>query len=318
MKKEKKSKTSLITSKLKNRGYFFLRFIPIVILFFGLHTLENSKINEIHTISVNFSDFPDKALAKACIQGKTVSLLIDTGSCAEFSLQTSVLHYIKEKKFLEKLEVIGVKGDVYSLQNFLVPSVTLGNIKLKQITAREENDDFFINAGVLHSAPLSEIRTQKKIKYIQGKLGRMFLSQWTCLFDYPNSKLLLSKNTKSLISLYPSEKFIVIPFLNQKGITVSLNTDYGKKTFLLDTGANVSLLRKSQVSTKLAQEIHPGLWKCKVNTLEWDHQELGGSDFYLHDFCHEIPADGVLGIDFFKTHIVLIDFNDQLLYISNP
>jgi|GEM_PF-4928963 hypothetical protein len=37
--------------------------------------------------------------------------------------------------------------------------------------------------------------------------------------------------------------------------------------------------------------------------------------FWLYEFCDEAQFDGVLGIDFFKSHIVVFDFENNVLYV---
>jgi hypothetical protein len=302
----------------KQHRNLILYFTLLSFFCFGIYTIFSFKTHGIHVLPINFSHFPDKPLLNAYVEGKKVSLLIDIGSYSELGLQTSILNRIANKKFIKTTENMDAKGDTYLLQTFLIPSIFIGNIKAEQLSVQEEDLHSFINSGLLWSDFQAEERKQKKIKCIQGKIGRAFFSQWACLFDCPNSKLLLAKNAKRLLALYSSKKFIKVPFISSKyGILVSLDTALGTKSFLLDTGANVSLLRESQIDKKLAQEIRPNRWEYTTNTLKWNDYELGKESFWLYEFCPEITFDGVLGIDFFKTHIVLIDFENHLLYISN-
>lgn len=318
MPKSEKTFNAFIKKSLKQRTHTVIFFILIGFSGFGVYKSFKIKKNDVKIIPINFSHFPDRPLLNAQIEEKKVSLLIDTGAATELGLQTSILNRIINKQFIEEIELNDAKGDTYLVRTFLIPSVTIGNVTDEKISIQEEDPDFFINAGFLWSDFQAEELIKKKIKFIQGKIGRDFFTKWTCLFDCPHSKLLLAKSAKPLIDLYSSEKFIKIPFiLNKFGIIVSLNTELGIKTFILDTGANASLFRESQVDKQLAQEIRPGRWEYTTKTLKWNDHELGESSFWLYEFCPEITFDGVLGIDFFKTHLVLIDFDHHLLYISN-
>lgn len=44
--------------------------------------------------------------------------------------------------------------------------------------------------------------------------------------------------------------------------------------------------------------------------------EFGPWPLWLYEICPEFASDGILGIDFFSTHLVLIDFEHSMVYLS--
>ena len=86
-----------------------------------------------------------------------------------------------------------------------------------------------------------------------------------------------------------------------------VNNKQGVKKFLLDTGATLSVYRESD--SQSSDSI-----RFRMNIEGYD---FGGWDFLPYPITSDLASelDGVLGIDFFKTHVICFDFQEKYLYI---
>ncbi len=83
---------------------------------------------------------------------------------------------------------------------------------------------------------------------------------------------------------------------------MNIQTDRGMKKFLIDTGAECSIIKKSPNEPE----------QIKVYL-----ENIGSWNFYAIDLPPGIPPiDGILGVDFLKKHIICLDFLDQAIYIK--
>ena len=80
----------------------------------------------------------------------------------------------------------------------------------------------------------------------------------------------------------------------------------GERKFLLDTGTSHSIYRE------MNEQLHDSI----VLTMDLSDQSLGRFEFIPFplslDHCE---FDGILGVDFFKSHKICCDFEGKALYI---
>jgi len=102
----------------------------------------------------------------------------------------------------------------------------------------------------------------------------------------------------------------------KSGLIFALDTDLGPKRFLLDTGANHSILHKSSEPKEHAQESRPGCWHSFDRNISYNGRQLDQLDFALAEIAEVFDVDGALGTDFLKRHVICLDIEHRIAYIS--
>jgi len=282
---------------------FFLLFIAVFT--FLLRTWDDVRI-----IPLDFSVFPDKPLIHVIVGAKNMPLLLDTGSCECLALHASVMDSIQDKEFVREHPLLDIKGDSYPTREFIIPSIRIQSHTYEKLLTYEETPDQAAYAGLV-------VGDQKRRGPIRGNIGRPFFLKWTCLFDCPNERLLLAPTIDSLTKYVDLQKLTPIPFeLHSQGILISLATDLGVKRFLLDTGCTTSIIKTALVKEELAEERGLPLKGFTSSTLSYGEMELGPWSFWLYEICPQLVLDGILGIDFFRSYLVLIDFEHSVVYLG--
>src|SRR5690606_21736666 len=100
-----------------------------LLCFLGSAAYYNKKCtpkyrNCVH-LPVSFFPFKDQPLIKVKIENKTYSLHVDLGSSHPVDLQQKSLEKIFEKKLVGVFNYIGIKGKVYPVQAFELPTIHL-------------------------------------------------------------------------------------------------------------------------------------------------------------------------------------------------
>ena len=280
----------------------------VFVLFRDVH-LQRS--DDCVKIAVSFVPFSYKPLIKVRIQEISYSVMLDTGSSHALDLHARALKQIQEKEFIETSQYYDMRGTEYPVSKFQIPEITLHhNLRLNEIIAYEENIDFLTkgtNAGRPRSI-LGKIKNQLGLFFIDGRLGWPSFEQVVCLFDFHNGSLFLAKNMEALQKeqIFAPEDFIKAPLeLSKCGPILSIQTELGPKKFLLDTGSSHSVYRESDLQSGNKISL----------TMVLDSYNIENWDFWPYPITSNLEIDGVLGIDFFKTHVVCFDFQGKNIYI---
>jgi hypothetical protein len=191
--------------------------------------------------------------------------------------------------------------------------VIQNNLKFEGAIAREENIDFLLRGcQILPDIPFLRLTIAKLyMSRVNGRIGWPLFQQMNCFFDFPNSVMFVAKDMKTLQDEAGCalDGFVKTSFdLSHCGLIVSVETDLGRRRFLLDTGSTWSLFKNSQVEKK-------------GRSFTTDKFQIGGTDFgktkfCLYEFSDLFEVDGVLGVDFFKRHAICIDFHNKIAYIN--
>lgn len=263
---------------------------------------------------VRFFPFSSSPLTKITIEGKQYTLLIDTGSSHALDLHKRVLDEIQEKEFIQITRYFDLQGTPYPVSKFQVPEVTLDrNLRLNKLIVHEENIDFLTkgtNAGRTRSF-WGKIREQLELFFIDGRIGWPSFEQTACFFDFQNASLFLAKNIEILREegILVLENFIKVPLdFSKCGPVLSAQTEQGVKKFLLDTGASQSVYKEPNLQSKEVTHLTLNIGGCELDC--WD--------FWPYPMTSELirELDGILGIDFFKSHRICFDSQGGYIYIQ--
>lgn len=117
---------------------------------------------------------------------------------------------------------------------------------------------------------------------------------------------------------YPIETFVKTSLIFEKGLAeIEVSTPNGLLRCILDTGSTWNILNAQLDNEESWDQL---MWE-KENTSEFSFFTIEGTDFGPTCF-HRMPIrmpiqiEAVLGVEFFKTHLVFLDFSEKFVYIS--
>jgi hypothetical protein len=234
----------------------------------------------------------------ANVDGVEVRLQLDTGDRTPLVLPQSVLDLIKAVPTGDSSKFQGVDG-VFEVPEFKVARVQIGTAVFTDVLARLDAPRAGYEPGQI----------------AQGYLGTGLLKSYEVMVDYPHRALTFvarpSENSSGAC------KGTVVPFSvsspKWRGEPVAeAETDVGRVTLWWDTGAPVSVLRRT-----LTQEASS---KSSGDSVTTKRFTLGGTDFGPWQFDIwdvSLPGfDGFIGHDFFARHVVCMDFPGNRVVIA--
>ncbi len=179
---------------------------------------------------------------------------------------------------------------------------------LKKAKAKEESLDFTTKGSVIAKA--------KGISNA-GRLGRDFFAGKNIFMDFNHRVLIICSELKDIRKEgYEIKNLITVPFKNTSdGIVLEIETDMGKKKFVLDTGTTVSVIRTENLN-KVPIQQKEGTPITKTSKFIIGGIDFGWRELYLLDISREFKIDGLLGMDFLKDHMVYLDFTKKTVYIG--
>lgn len=271
-------------------------------------------------VPVSFFPFPEKPTIEVEIEGKKHSLLLDLGSHRCLELHHQYLSSIQNKKKIPDSSYRNMEGKVNSSAGFEIPKVTIAKtLTIEKVPAFEEDAQAVGNKLWPDPTLWNNIKDRLDHLVIHGSIGLGAFKHMACFFDFPNREIVLAQNMETMThdAGCSFQNYTVLPFeIEDCGVICRLETRYGAKRFILDSGATISILRKSHPEIEKAKEAYPGKWVYDMEKLEAGDHDFGKWSFYLYDFSEEFCADGILGIDFFKKHSICLDFQNRIAYIK--
>ena len=234
-----------------------------------------------------------------------------------FDLGSSLGLELKQKQ-LSEIQAIpdgvqkwgGIDGVRHESRAFKIPKANLAglvfkNLRVIELTAENEN------TGLINGTPSN--------MSICGGLGRKALLKYNLFLDFAHDRFIICRKKQPLINqgiLF--QEYTKVSFhLDKEGILFRVETDFGPKTFVLDTGAtfnviNAELVKQLEWPRNNANTIGIG----KSEKLVMGGRDFGKVDLISYDFCGFDKIDGILGMEFLKEHQVFIDFTEKMLYFK--
>lgn len=276
-------------------------FICLCLLF---ASCSSPKIQDGNQIPISFLSCSDAPMVKVNIEGSDYLLMLDLGANVHLMLKDRVLEKLHHKEPVGISRAFDIQGNKYAQPEFKLESYQLGHLTVESPIVTEESL-FFVTTGSRFISGWSDRRLRQKIKQIDGKVGsECFLSFGRpCFLDMSRSLLSVGETLSEIDEIYSLAGFFQNPLEIENGwLCVNIETNYGTKKFLIDTGAERSAIRKTPSDSK------------RVKLLL---ENFGSWSFYSIDFPDKIPfIDGILGMDFLKKHAVCFDFSNHTIYIK--
>jgi hypothetical protein len=255
------------------------------------------------------------------IEGVKYPFELDLGFVGnDISIQPAVLEKICSKAIKGTSNFSDVRGNLYTTNQFWIPSLRVQNFEIKDICGDEESAEFLNNVVVYSGDEIEESTEHSSI--CAGRVGVNLFETYVCTLDFSKSALFLSPHVDETISNRWIRSELVVS--NNFGL-ISFETDLGKKTFLVDTGASSCLFKESlidkQASIKknTAKKTAADRWIFRTFKMGIGNADFGEQRFVLLEFKGPFAhVDGILGIDFLKKHPICFDFQNNVVYLEPP
>lgn len=246
---------------------------------------------------------------QAEIEGIPFSAKLDLGYDGVLSLPKHLIEQLMHKCDAGTALYRSIKGNIHEIPVFTIPKLYIGDLALSNLPAEESLLEFEQDTNL---GPNTDFDPSD----ITARIGwRAFLGA-IVLIDLHNSIAICCDSLETLQDEgYLLEKFASINLLPCKGlIEFEANINHRRIKCLLDTGSTLNLIH---TPTDLDKEhefakidlAHP----LPPVELYAGKQHLGSCVFHETQLPFEIEA--ILGVDFFKTQIVCIDFINQKLHL---
>jgi hypothetical protein len=218
---------------------------------------------------------------ESSINGHSALLLIDTGLYKSIALTGKTLDAVPVS-FTGNVERFrDAQGQFYTRREFTIGAVSIGELTTSEVEGMELFD---------MPEPYS------------GAIGLALLSQYTVVFDYPNSVMLLYPLATRLEQL---NKQCGRPFGIEvvKGVVQSkIKTEQGEFIFDWDTGSSDTMIRPSALGLGFFTTVNSAAFsKFKIGGRNLGRTRIPVSYFAAPD------VDGVLGSDFLSSRVFCLD-----------
>jgi hypothetical protein len=241
-------------------------------------------------------------------------LVLDLGDKLQLTLNKRLLQSAS-KRVQGKSLFRDALGNSYESRAFRLPLVQLGKLRLRDVTATEQKDDFVVNTTLYAEAGPDELCEGKS-----GSIGRALLGARNLLLDFGTGQLYVSNNRSKLKKAgYDLRQFVSLPFeMARTGVVVPVVTDVGSLRLSLDTGSTFTIAKPAQFADREVSATDHGFSVVTTCQFSIGEKDFGSMDIHLFDITPELhEIDGVLGMDFLEQHILYIDYDHGLLWIGD-
>ena len=301
----------MVTTKNKTLYYLGIilllaTFVPFYFIFFAYPEKTFLRI----PITFDSAEMP---LLKTKIEKNSYWIKLDLGSKFQMTLSKSILNSLNKTPHAIA-HWRDSKGNFYEAPSFSIPKIVIGEtFALTNFIAVQKNDNHEKNTTIWDD-------DQNAIRSVEfGSLGRPLLEKTNLLLDFPHSAIFLCKDNKSFeqtgISL---EEMTKVPFEKTlKGMIIKTETNQGSLRLLIDTCSTVSIIRASLLENLEHPKEKHGFSVFTSSQFVIGDKNFGKQKFLLYDLASELQElDGVLGMDFLKTHLVYIDYSNTTIFIG--
>lgn len=260
-----------------------------------------------HTFDLDFIE--DLPFITIQIENQKARVLLDTGARNQvIVLKERILEkLVTIRKFAKKELSTDITGKEYIAEKYILPEFNMGEIKFLQARVTQDT-----NWGLTGGGAKGILNSK------DGAIGLELFVNKAFIIDYPNEKLVVIDR---LIPVeYDIDNWHDINFkVDRYGLNLFISVDYDKsKRFILDTGANISLIKDGVTGISQVHEdclIELSNEPCKYiesQTLVLENIELPNMKFYLYTFPRGFEPDGIIGYNFLKDKVIFVDFNQRI------
>jgi hypothetical protein len=225
------------------------------------------------------------------LKGKEVLLNLDSAAFAPIHLNPEIVQMLNLEYTGKSITMYDIEGNRFKIKEFIVPELHLGDFKLLNVIGYE-----------------NWIPKDHPFASENGLIGAGILRKFKFIVDYPESRIVLVKEGGTLPKDYQINNWIRVPQITSWEAELD-DTRYRLKLGW-DTCASFSIIKpyREFVGKKDERGI------VKFSNLRINNHDFGPIEFAIYDF--NLPIDGCLGYNFFKSHKVYFDLENEILAIE--
>jgi hypothetical protein len=238
---------------------------------------------------------------------------LDLGFQGDFAFPCSILDTIQNKKYRRLKTVHGIRGIGYQNRVYETPEVRVNSIGFTHPELYELSAAFIEDSIILKKDNISY--TARDLGLIGWNLFRtrnLFLDIDSSLIVFSDSLETIRQNG------YVEMHFAKVPLILDNGcIEVQAQGPTGALRCLLDTGASMSVMHtESKKEQTLEQALQDPENISRDNSLMIGETSFGPIVFFHLPIHLPGKIEAILGMDFFREHMVFIDFSEKYVYIA--
>ena len=237
---------------------------------------------------------PSSPLITLQIQGHDIPLELDIGATSSLILHPATLNQLQTTPTAETWQGYGMEGKVLQEPIVKVEQVQLGSLVFPNVPIRPDGHDEAFRAKQLAD------------RGTQGFIGTEFFQGYALVLDYPQHLItLIPESTQPASQRACRGQIIPLDHSVTWGLVSHADTDAGDLLFVWDTGAPALILVKSNAQAAHVDTAHKPV---TFNHFRMSGHDFGPLQFQVWDFPAPPGMAGIIGYDFFKDHVVCVDF----------
>lgn len=257
----------------------------------------------------------DACYVDAEMENTSCPLELDLGT-TNISLRQEILEQIQNKLKVGYSHIVDVNGNTYRNDKYCLNWMKIGPLKIENVECEQEDLDFLLKGYFLAPDRVSDPSALKHFQMLAGRLGIFLFRQrdyW--LFDFPKLALYAVNDLSVFKKQFrlSFDQFIEATLEpSYPEVIIKIDTDFGTKRFLVDTGADITLLKPPGDGFYSRQWINLGKFAI-------GEHELGISKIYLFKLPEDlgnVNIEGILGMDFLRGRILFLDFKTNKLFLG--
>ena len=242
------------------------------------------------------------------IQGNKFEAFLDTGCRPTLVLQNKCLKKISKKTQVEDESIKNYTGQALLKNRYRVSEANLAGVIFNEVIITEYDEDLstFMDFGGM-----------------DGLIGLPFFERIGSYFmDMPNNKSFnheWGKIDKIEQMGYSFSNFVKIPLNRSHNglLNLQVETDFGRFTFIFDTGSSASLIRPSLINVQKYEKMTPEsmpFWTTSIFKI--GGKDFGSTSLALRETDPAVTYDGILGMDFLLERVFDLDVKRGTLFIG--
>ncbi len=237
---------------------------------------------------------PSSPLVTIRIHDREIPLELDIGDASAMVLHPAVLSELNTTPTGESYKGYGMEGKVFEAPIVKVDRVEMGGIVFSDVlTHPDGHDDAF------RARQLAERGTL-------GYVGTSFFKGYELVLDYRRRRItLIPEGAQPASQGGCSGQIIPLERSVDWGLVSRVNTDLGDLLFVWDTGSPGLVMVKANAQAAHLDTAHGPL---TFKHFRMNDREFGPLQFDVWDFAAPPGMAGFIGYDFFRDHVVCIDF----------
>lgn len=234
---------------------------------------------------------------------------LDLAFGGEAVFHREVVDSIAGKCLIDEKTMYGARGKSYKKRRFRAPEVKIGKLHFSDCIIHEESDEYAADAYILKN------NTQNKVDDA-GRIGWQMFKNTNLFLDLGNSLIAFCDSPETLLKHgYPIEEFVKTPLLIDRGfVEIAVDGPSGPQIWIFDTGSTWNILNIDE-NVRTLEEMALNSNNVLEISMKVEEHSFGPMPFHKLPIRLPIQIDAMLGVEFFKTHQVFIDFAENQVYI---